>query len=120
MRSLHGIGEMSPERFAELYMELGRREGVLAAPRYDAARFAVTDGAEVHELASVYERFLAMPPHARRYHLLRVLRGVGPAVQEHFPWEPERLRPRLRSGAYLDLVQLDDMNRGRAPEGVYS
>lgn len=120
--ALGGIGEMSRLRFAELYIELGRREGILLDARLDEVRFVVTHRGQEHPLQVVYERFLALPARSRRYFLMRVLRGAGgvPAVKvPSYADVAHRLLPRLRSAAYLDLVALDDKNRGRAVQSVH-
>jgi hypothetical protein len=121
--ALRGIGEMSPERFAEHYMDIGEREGVLLDPKFDPEAFVVTDEGHEHELAHLYERFLALPARSRRYFLLRALRGAGVTpfiAAPSYADVRDRIMPRLRSGAYLDIAQLDDDNRGRPPQQSYA
>lgn len=118
--ALFGIGEMSRERFIEIYIDLGEREGVLLDPRADEERFMVIDQGQEHDLGPLYERFLALPARSRRYFLLRALRGAPITAEIDVPTYEDlqrRLLPRLRSGAFLDLARLDDLNRGRAPRG---
>jgi len=113
---LHGIGECSRERFAEHYCDVGRREGALRDPKPDLHRFVIRDGDDTHELAYVYERYLALPGRARRHFLLSVFRRRSdpPPVTNPPSWEQvaPRLMPRLRSGGYLDLARLHARQRG--------
>jgi hypothetical protein len=122
---LFGVGKLSPQRFAQLYIALGKRQGVLGQPIADPHDFVVRDGDVSHGLASVYDKFLALPRRAREGYLIGVLQsyqtlapdGAAPSWDEAAP----RLLPRLRDAAFLDRVTLGSASRGRrtAPSSAW-
>ncbi len=125
MSSVLGIGGLSRASFAELFIDLGVREGLLGAPVLDAARFVVVDHGSrslEYPLEELYQQYLRVPPRARRYQLLRALDAGGAASRVRAPEYgavADRLLPRLRSRAQLDLASLDEHNRGRVPRGAF-
>ena len=123
MTAVVGIGEMSPAAFAAHYIDVGVEAGVLIAPRLDEDRFVVVDGDTEHDLAPLYERYLAMPARSRRYFLLRAMRGgalTPHPVERPYAEVASRLLPRVRSAAFLECSLLDDANRGRPPQHIYA